>query len=250
MNEFEDLTSRLKALGDNPVPPPVATQHLTAMAEVSAPRRFSQKLRIAAAFGVGIFVGGTGLGYAAAQDALPEQAQSAVEAAGKVVGLDIAKSKSNGKAGGQGGEGEEGDDTGAKGCRGAIVSAVAKNKAADTAGKDHGAAVKKAAEDARAACPNGDGEGEADLDDTEGDTDPADNGEAGKANGQEKKAENAPEETPAGPPAETPAGPPADLDVEGDEDDSDDSDDSGEEDVPGGGRPVSPGNAPEETPAP
>ena len=239
MNEFDDLTSRLKALGDNPVPPPVATQHLTAMAEVSAPRRFSQKLRVAAAFGVGIFVGGTGLGYAAANDALPEQAQSAVEAAGRVVGLEIAAEKKAAKAD-NGGENSS-DPLDAPAC-------------GDE--KNHGEYVSSNVKDARQGGIKGNARDLAKSDCGKDATDDdLTNADAGEEDG-DKPAKNEDKGKPddAGKPADVPAGGPEvenegdDLDAEGDEGGAESE--GGAEGAPGGGRPENPGNAPAETPAP
>ena len=232
MNEFDDVTSRLQALGDNPVPPPVATQHLTAMAEVAAPRtRFSHKLRVAAAFGVGILVGGTGLGYAAANDSLPAPAQNAVEAAGRAVGLEIAAEKKAAKAdnGGNGGDNS---------------STPLEETVACEEGMSHGEYVSGNVKAARQADPKVKGNArelaksdcgkdatdEADVQEapeTEGETDADDNGGEGRAKGAAKKAENAPDEAnPAGPPAEQPGNTPASVPV------SDGADDSADENTP------------------
>jgi hypothetical protein len=251
MNEFNDLTSRLKAMGESPVPPPVATEHLTAMAAVAAPRtRFSHKLRVAAAFGVGIFVGGTGLGYAAAHDALPTQAQDAVEAAGRVVGLEIAKGKSEGKAGGQGG-GSGNSQLEEVACEdaenhGQYVRSIARKNKDLASDADRDAIMKEAAE---SDCGKPDGSGgddvTEDLDDEGGAPDGKGKPEGvggGKpeTTGPDAAGENAPELEEEG----------TDLDAEGDEEEEVDPEGDAEG-APGGGRPDQlPGNAPAETPTP
>lgn len=231
MNEFEDLTSRLKALGDNPVPPPVATQHLMAMAEVAAPRtRFAHKVRVAAAFGIGLLVGGTGLGYAAAEGHLPDAAQNGLSVAAEKVGVELPRGDEK-KADKADNEGNGGDNSStpleetvpcADGMtHGEYVSANvaaaredgikgnASKLAKSTCGKD-----ATEADDADEAPEN-----EADTEDE------TDNDGEGKAKGAAKKAENAPDEAdPAGPPSEQPpVTPPADGD---DEDDA--ADDAGD----------------------
>ena len=240
MNEFEDLTSRLKALGDSPVPPPVATQHLTAMAAVPAPRRFSQKLRVAAAFGVGIFVGGTGLGYAAANEALPTQANDAVVAAGRVVGLDIAKDKSKGKSGGNGASEAKGDNaddaSNGKNCHGKAVSAAARTKVPGETEEQHGERVKAVAE--AKACKGGPSAD--DADDLE---DPADNGQAPEDKG--KPADKGKPEATGPDAADNAPAPTPELEEEDDE-----LEDGDLEGSPSEGRPENPGNAPEDIPAP
>lgn len=69
MTEFDDLVARLRALGSRPVDPTVASEHLTAMADVRsragsrATGRFG-RMKIAAAFAAGIVLGGTSLASA------------------------------------------------------------------------------------------------------------------------------------------------------------------------------------------
>lgn len=267
MNDFNDLTSRLKALGDNPVPPPVATEHLTAMAAVAKTSGggLARKIRVAAAFGVGILVGGTGLGYAAAQDALPEPAQNAVEAAGKAVGLEIAAEK---KAANAAAKAERQE---AKGDKGASAKEV---NTADCPGgasfRNHGEYVKSVAQadyatpEEKEAAITAAAESDcgkplnAGADDGAGTTE--DDGE-GKANGKGAGKANKPDkveddgddaddnavepeqkpETPAGPPADQGNAPeetpPAEVPV------SDNADDTASEHTPDGVPPVDPGAA-------
>lgn len=218
MNEFEDLTSRLKALGDNPVPPPVATQHLTAMAEVAAPRtRFAHKVRVAAAFGIGLLVGGTGLGYAAAEGHLPDAAQNGLSVAAEKVGVELPRGDEK-KADKADNEGNGGDN-----------SSTPLSVPACGDEENHGEFVSSNVRDAREAGTKGnardlaksdcgkDGTEEEEVpegSDTGDDGD--DDGDEGKAKGAAKKAENAPDEAdPAGPPSEQPpVTPPADGDDE------------------------------------
>lgn len=243
MNEFDDLTSRLKALGDNPVPPPVATQHLTAMAELAAPRRFSQKLRVAAAFGVGIFVGGTGLGYAAAEGQLPDTAQNGIAVAMAKVGVELPRGSEKSENGEENG-GKKSPltvlDAACSESRGEFVSRNVKlNRDQNTKG-----GANEIAQAAKENCPQPTGD--------DGD----EQGPAGAEEDADKPAKNEDKGKPAdaGKPADVPAGGAEvenegdDLDAEGDEDGA--GSQGGAEGAPGGGRPEDPGNAPVETPVP
>jgi hypothetical protein len=74
MNEHDDLISRLRAFGRRPVDPGLAARHVSAMAALSpadAPRHH-HRLRVVAAFAVGLLAGTTGLATAGA---LPNGAQ-------------------------------------------------------------------------------------------------------------------------------------------------------------------------------
>src|SRR2546423_8209515 len=75
MNENEDLIARFRALGRRPVGPDVADRHLAAMAAASdgaPPVAGRHRLRIVAAFAVGVLAGTSGLATAGA---LPNGAQ-------------------------------------------------------------------------------------------------------------------------------------------------------------------------------
>ena len=245
MSEFEDLTSRLKALGDNPVPPPVATQHLTAMAEVGAPSRFAHKLRVAAAFAIGILVGGTGLGYAAAEGHLPDAAQNGLSVAAEKVGVELPRGDEK-KADKADNDGNGGDNS----------STPLEETVACEDGMSHGEYVSgnvkaareadpkvkgNASELAKSDCGKDGTDDEADLEEApETDTDDDGDGESegeGRAKGAAKKAENAPDAAdPAGPPAEQPGNTPANVPV------SDDADDTADESTPDDVPPAATGN--------
>lgn len=88
MSDFEPrdwLTERLHTLGAQPIDPAAQSQHLTAMAEAAvAPSllgTLGSRLRIAAAVGVGVLLGATGLTTAGALGPLQPIASRAVEAA-------------------------------------------------------------------------------------------------------------------------------------------------------------------------
>lgn len=252
MNEFEDLTSRLKALGDNPVPPPVATQHLTAMAELSAgggiAGAFGRKWRVAVAFGVGLIVGGSGLGYAAANEKLPDAAQNGIAKAAEQVGIDIpvaGETEAKEKA-------EKQRLTPTLPCddftnRGGFVSANV--KAARAAGQTGGASdIAKAAKDCD--FPEKDEE-ETEAPEVEDDVEDGDEAKPEKDKGKENKPEDTGNSEDAGKPEDLPAGPGADAadDADDNADDADDEADA-EEDEPQGPPSSTPGSAPEDTPAP
>jgi hypothetical protein len=88
MNEHDDLISRLRAFGRRPVDPDLATRHLAAMVAPSlagAPRR-SHRLRVVAAFAVGLLAGTTGLATAGA---LPNGAQEVAHHTLGSVGVNV-----------------------------------------------------------------------------------------------------------------------------------------------------------------
>jgi hypothetical protein len=73
MNEHDDLISRLRAFGRRPVDPGLAARHLSAMApSLAAAPRQGHRVRVVAAFAVGLLAGTTGLATAGA---LPNGAQ-------------------------------------------------------------------------------------------------------------------------------------------------------------------------------
>lgn len=124
MNEHDDLTQRLGALGDAPVPDAVRGQHLHAMraatpATSAAGRRGFGRVAVAAAAIAGFALGSTGFAMAGA---LPDPAQGVAHDVLSVVQIDVPDRPEN---------------------RGACVSAAA--KAGDQA--------------AKAACPKGGAQG-------------------------------------------------------------------------------------------
>jgi hypothetical protein len=89
MNENEDLISRLRAIGRRPVDTDVAAQHLAAMADpagagASWPGR--HRLKIVAAFAVGLLAGTSGLATAGA---LPNGAQEVAHRTLGAVGVKV-----------------------------------------------------------------------------------------------------------------------------------------------------------------
>ena len=89
MNEHEDLISRLRALGRRPVDTDVAEGHLSAMeamADAEAPATGRHRLRIVAAFAVGLLAGTSGLATAGA---LPSSAQEVAHTALGAVGVKV-----------------------------------------------------------------------------------------------------------------------------------------------------------------
>ena len=91
MNDREDLVTRLRALGRRPVDSDVAERHLDAMAgagDAGAPavRPHGHRLRIVAAFAVGLLAGTTGLATAGA---LPDGAQEVAHHALGAVGVNV-----------------------------------------------------------------------------------------------------------------------------------------------------------------
>jgi hypothetical protein len=86
MNENEDLTQRLRALGEQAVDPRVAAGHLAAM---TAPRRSwfaAHRVRTAGAFLAGLLIGGTGLATAGA---LPGPVQNVAHTTLGAVGVNV-----------------------------------------------------------------------------------------------------------------------------------------------------------------
>ena len=73
-----ELTERLRALGSQPVDPPLASAHLTAMAAVRPVGRLRHRVAVAGALFAGTLIGSTGL---AAAGALPRTVQDAASAA-------------------------------------------------------------------------------------------------------------------------------------------------------------------------
>lgn len=91
MNERDDLTQRLSALGAHPVDPAVASQHLGQMA-LATPARASRwsHLRVAAALGAGFLIGGTGLaGATGTLDDIARPVVSAVTGDDDTVEVDV-----------------------------------------------------------------------------------------------------------------------------------------------------------------
>ena len=108
--EHDEITDRLRTLGEQPVPDATRTHHLHRMASLSAPapKRFG-RFAVAAAAIVGFFAGSTGLAMAGA---LPDPAQDVAHDVLSVVQVDVPE-----------------------GTRGACVSAAAQEPGLDKAGK-------------------------------------------------------------------------------------------------------------------
>ena len=125
MDEHE-ITRRLRAAAEQPVPDATRSEHLhrIAMTTADVPRRFG-RLAVAGAAAVGFFAGSTGLAMAGA---LPDPAQDVAHDVLAVVQVDVPE-----------------------GNRGACVSAAAKDPALDAAGK------KAAKEACRQQAPPGQG---------------------------------------------------------------------------------------------
>lgn len=90
----DDLTRRLRALGDQPVPPATSAAHLTAMAAVGArpERRRFGRVAVGLAALTGFLVGGSGLAMAGA---LPAPAQDAAASVLAQVGVAAPRSPSS-----------------------------------------------------------------------------------------------------------------------------------------------------------
>ena len=89
MNEHEDLIARLRALGSQPVSPETSGRHLAAIKaapEAGSGRSRSQRLRIVAAFAVGLLAGTSGLATAGA---LPDGPQEVAHRAFGAVGVKV-----------------------------------------------------------------------------------------------------------------------------------------------------------------
>ncbi len=84
--EHDDLEQRLAGLGRQPLPPGLASEHLTRIAEAGTTSRWPSKLRVGAAFLAGLLLGGSGL---AAAGALPDPVQHAAHRALDTVGVDV-----------------------------------------------------------------------------------------------------------------------------------------------------------------
>jgi hypothetical protein len=84
--EHDDLERRLGALGQHPLPPGLASEHLTRIAEAGTRSRWHGKLRVGAAFLAGLLLGGSGL---AAAGALPDPVQHAAHQALDRVGVEV-----------------------------------------------------------------------------------------------------------------------------------------------------------------
>lgn len=82
--EHHEIQDRLQRLGAHPIAPALQSAHLTAM--VPGGSRWGPKLRVAAAFLVGLLVGGSGL---AAAGALPDPAQRVAHGVLDQVGIDV-----------------------------------------------------------------------------------------------------------------------------------------------------------------
>jgi hypothetical protein len=89
MNENEDLISRLRAFGRRPVSPDVAGTHLAAMDEAvnaTGARAGAHRMKIVAAFVVGLMAGTSGLATAGA---LPDGAQEVAHRTFGAVGIKV-----------------------------------------------------------------------------------------------------------------------------------------------------------------
>jgi hypothetical protein len=86
MNENEDLISRLRAFGRRPVSPEVAGTHLAAMDEATGVRAGAHRMKIVAAFVVGLMAGTSGLATAGA---LPDGAQEVAHRTFGAVGIKV-----------------------------------------------------------------------------------------------------------------------------------------------------------------
>ena len=89
MNDDADLIARLRALGSERVTPHVSARHLAAVEAATGPgadRRRSHRLRIVAAFAVGLFAGTSGLATAGA---LPDSAQEVAHRTLGAVGINV-----------------------------------------------------------------------------------------------------------------------------------------------------------------
>ena len=86
MEEHEPVIESLRALGKEPVDPVTANRHLSQMVDVRARTPFSTKVKVGAAFGIGILVGSTGLATAGA---LPGPAQGVAHTVLSSVGVHV-----------------------------------------------------------------------------------------------------------------------------------------------------------------
>ena len=84
--DHQDVVERLRALGQQPVEPALASAHLTAMAGGRPGTRGWTRLKVGGAFLAGLLLGGTGL---ASAGALPDPVQQAAHSALRQVGIDV-----------------------------------------------------------------------------------------------------------------------------------------------------------------
>ena len=108
MNEFDELTSRLRSLGHQPVDPTLEAKHSTWLASVPLVDAGPSRLRpaMATALVAGALLGGGGLA-GAVTGTLPKPAQDVAHQALAKVGIDVPK-------GSQPGEGEDGKEKASK----------------------------------------------------------------------------------------------------------------------------------------
>ena len=87
MHDDDFLAERLRDLGRQPVDPATTSRHLSAMAAVGGSSgRFWTRLKVGAAFGAGLLIGGTGL---ASAGALPGPAQGVANKTLAKVGVNV-----------------------------------------------------------------------------------------------------------------------------------------------------------------
>ena len=87
MDNEDALAARLRELGSHPVDPASSSRHLSAMATVGrGRRRLWTRLKVGAAFGAGLLLGGTGL---ASAGALPTSAQDVANKTLAKVGVKV-----------------------------------------------------------------------------------------------------------------------------------------------------------------
>ena len=86
MEEHQPVIDSLRALGRKPIDPVTANRHLTQMDGVRARTPFSTKVKVGAAFGIGILVGSAGL---ASAGALPGPAQGVAHTVLSTVGVHV-----------------------------------------------------------------------------------------------------------------------------------------------------------------
>lgn len=86
-DDDDSLAERLHDLGRQPVDPATSSRHLSAMAAVEGSSgRFSTRLKVGAALGIGLLLGGTGL---ASAGALPGPAQGVASKTLAKVGVNV-----------------------------------------------------------------------------------------------------------------------------------------------------------------
>jgi hypothetical protein len=86
MDDFDDLTRRLRDLGAQPVDPDVAARCLNLMRRQRSSRSNLTKLKVAAAAATGFLVGSVGLAYGGT---LPAPAQGVAHSVLKTVGVNV-----------------------------------------------------------------------------------------------------------------------------------------------------------------